>query len=140
MKKTQVLVTEDSTTIRHCLVYILNADPEIEVVGEATNGREAVEMTTRLAPDIITMDVVMPDMDGLEATGHIMQQTPTPILILSAYANSVDMNVVFEAMKAGALDVMAKPTDLCEITSGDWKEMFLFKVKTLASVSPRAIE
>ncbi len=137
MKMTKVLVAEDSTTIRQCLVHLLNEDPEIEVVGEAVNGREAVEMTAKLTPDIITMDVVMPDMDGLEATNYIMEQKPTPILILSAYANSAEMNVVFEAMKAGALDVLAKPTSLCEIIRSDWKDMFLSKVKNLAEITPR---
>jgi len=66
-----------------------------------------------------------------------MEQKPTPILILSAYANSAEMNVVFEAMKAGALDVLAKPTSLCEIIRSDWKDMFLSKVKNLAEITPR---
>ena len=68
MKPFRVLVVEDSLTVRELLVAILNGDPELEVVGEANDGKEAVELTKELKPDVITMDIQMPIMDGFQAT------------------------------------------------------------------------
>jgi two-component system, chemotaxis family, protein-glutamate methylesterase/glutaminase len=133
----RVLVTEDSPTARKLLVHLLDEDSEIQVVGEATNGLQAVEMSARLRPDLITMDVVMPDMDGLEATRRIMAQAPTPILIVTAHADSPRLNVAFEALKAGALDVVAKPAGLGEQENGEWEGELVAKVKALAHVRPR---
>ena len=135
----RVLVVEDSPTVRELLVYLLEEDPEIQVVGQAVDGRQAVEMTAQLQPDLITMDVVMPDMDGLEATQRIMAQHPTPILIVTAHADSAELNVAFEAMKAGALDVLAKPVGLGEEENGDWERELVVKVKALAGVHPRPV-
>jgi two-component system chemotaxis response regulator CheB len=135
----RVLVVEDSPTARALLVYILEEDPVIQVVGQATNGREGVEMVARLRPDLIIMDVVMPDMDGLEATRRIMAQHPTPILIVTAHADSPKLNVVFEAMKAGALDVVNKPVAFDEVENGAWGWDLMDKVKVLAGVRPRPI-
>jgi two-component system chemotaxis response regulator CheB len=83
----RVLVTEDSPTARALLVHILEEDADIQVVGQATDGHQAVEMAARLRPDLITMDVVLLDMDGLEATRRIMARCPVPILIVTAYAD-----------------------------------------------------
>ena len=79
----RVLVAEDSATARALLVQILAADPEIQVVGEAVDGIEAVEMTQRLRPDLVTMDIHMPRLDGLAATKEIMITAPTPIVIIT---------------------------------------------------------
>ncbi len=135
----RVLIVEDSPTARQLLVYLLEEDPEIEVVGQAMNGRRAVEMAAQLQPDLITMDVVMPDMNGLEATRRIMAQRPTPILIVTAHADSPELNVAFEAMKAGALDVVAKPAGLGSEENGDWGQELVSKVKVLAGVHPRPL-
>ena len=135
----RVLVVEDSPTVRQLLVHLLEEDPEIQVVGQAAGGRQAVEMAARLQPDLITMDVVMPDMDGLEATRRIMAQRPTPILIVTAHADSPELNVAFEAMKAGAVDVVAKPAGFGEEENGDWERELVAKVKALASVRPRPV-
>ena len=112
----RVLVVEDSQTVRELLVTLLEQDPDIRVVGQAANGAEAVEMTAELEPDVITMDVVMPDMDGLEATRRIMGERPTPIIFVTAHADSPEFVVVFEAMKAGALEVLGKPANF----DGGW--------------------
>jgi len=110
MKRVRVLVVDDSPTSRLLLVEILRADDEIEVVGQAADGFEAVEMVKRLRPDIVTMDVQMPRLDGFAATKRIMVESPTPILITT----SVDpraLSVSLEAVRMGALAVQAKPGD-----------------------------
>jgi len=105
---TRVLVTEDSAVARTLLVSILSSDPALSVVGQAVNGREAVELTARLRPDVITMDVNMPVMDGVEATRQIMERTPTPIVFVSA-SDPKDVRNSFNALEAGALAVLGKP-------------------------------
>jgi two-component system, chemotaxis family, protein-glutamate methylesterase/glutaminase len=141
MEITRVLIVDDSPTVRLFLKSMLLEDSGMEVVGEACNGREAVEMTTLLQPDLITMDIMMPEMDGLEATRRIMAVRPTPIVIVSAHANSVDLTPVFEAMKAGALEVIAKPHGNSEMANADpaWRENLLAKLKALAGASPRTV-
>jgi two-component system chemotaxis response regulator CheB len=108
VKKIRVVVVDDSPTSRQVLVAILRADDEIEVVGQAADGFAAVEMVKRIHPDIVTMDVHMPKLDGFAATKRIMVEAPTPILITT----SVDprgLSVSLEAVRAGALAVHAKP-------------------------------
>ena len=134
----RVLIVDDSNTIRMMLKELLNADPEIEVVGEAVNGREAIDMTRRLKPDLITMDVAMPVMDGLAATRRIMKENPTPIIVVTAKSNFQEMNVAFEAMEAGALDVVAKPKGF-GLEPSNWETEFLQKVKSLVNVKVKAI-
>ena len=131
----RVLVVEDSPTIRALFVNILDQRTEIEVVGEALNGRQAVEMASRLKPNLITMDVVMPDMDGIEATRQIMSIASTPILIVTAHADSPEMNVVFEAMQAGALDVIQKPDVSDKAQYDDWVNTFIEKIKLLSKIN-----
>jgi two-component system, chemotaxis family, protein-glutamate methylesterase/glutaminase len=108
--RVRVLVVDDSPTTRLLLTSILGSDEEIEVVGQAADGLEAVAMVKRLRPDIVTMDVQMPKLDGFAATKRIMVEAPTPILITT----SVDpraLSVSLEAVRAGALAVQAKPGD-----------------------------
>jgi two-component system, chemotaxis family, protein-glutamate methylesterase/glutaminase len=132
----RVLVVEDSPTWAEKLTLLLESDGEITVVGQATNGRQAVEMATDLRPDLITMDVVMPDVGGLEATRRIMATNPTPIVIITASENEKAFNVVFAAMQAGALDVINK-----SFVDDDeaWQQELLTKVKTLAKVQLRQV-
>lgn len=84
----RILVADDSATSRALLVGLFAGEPDFRVVGEAKNGQEAVEMAEQLAPDLITMDVQMPVMDGLEATKQIMVRSPRPIIIVSSTARS----------------------------------------------------
>lgn len=133
----RVLVVEDSPTWAKKLTLLLESDGEIKVVGQAANGRQAVEMAADLRPDFITMDVVMPDMDGLEATRRILASHPTPIIIITAHENAPELNVVFNAIKAGALDVMSKGA--VEGDDDAWKQELLTKVKTLVNVRPREV-
>ena len=105
----RVLVAEDSATARALLVAIFSAEPDFQVIGEAVTGREAVAMALRLAPDLVTMDVQMPELDGLEATKQIMMYSPRPIVIVSATARVSEVELSLEATRAGALMVLPKP-------------------------------
>lgn len=104
-----VLVVDDSDTARKLLVSIINSAKDMRVIGEAHNGRQAVEMVAKLRPDVVVMDVSMPEMDGMEATQAIMQRTPTPIVIVSSSIEGRETEVAFQAIRLGALTVMNKP-------------------------------
>jgi len=104
----RVLVVDDSPLMCKILTNILNCDSEILVAAVATNGKEAVDLVPRLKPDIITMDIDMPVMDGLEATKQIMAYHPIPILIVSSAVYRAGMEKVFKAISQGALDVIDK--------------------------------
>lgn len=106
----RVLVVDDSPTARGLIVAIFGDDQRFCVVGEATNGAEAIEQVRVLRPDLVSMDVQMPVVDGLEATKEIMRRTPTPIIIVSGTA-STDVSLALNAMQAGALTVLSKPSD-----------------------------
>ncbi|HEY74466.1 MAG: chemotaxis response regulator protein-glutamate methylesterase [Chloroflexi bacterium] len=108
----RVLVVEDSPTVQAILVSMLQDTPGFEVVGRAQNGQDAVRLTARLRPDVITMDIRMPRMNGLEATRQIMSTTPTPIVVITSAVYDKDLNVAFNAIAAGALTVVEKPKGL----------------------------
>lgn len=105
----RVLVAEDSATARALLVQILRSDPEIQVVGEAHDGAEAVALTQRLRPDLVTMDLHMPRLDGLGATKEIMITAPTPILIVTGSTRAREVAASMDVLQVGALDVLVKP-------------------------------
>jgi two-component system chemotaxis response regulator CheB len=94
------------------LSYILSSDPAITVIGVAADGAEAIAMTARLKPDLVTMDIVMPVMDGYEATRKIMEQTPVPIIVVSSSYDPTEISCSFRAIEAGALLVLAKPVGI----------------------------
>jgi two-component system chemotaxis response regulator CheB len=132
MEKTRVLVVEDSLTVRKRLIEILDADPEIELVGEAEDGKEAIELCQRLRPDVITMDMMLPVMTGLAATEYIMAHCPTPILVVSASVNRGELFRTYEALSAGAVDVLEKPNGT--EPDGVWERNFLATVKMVARI------
>ncbi|GIE94748.1 chemotaxis-specific protein-glutamate methyltransferase CheB [Paractinoplanes rishiriensis] len=113
----RVLLVEDSATMRNHLRESLAAEPDLQVVGEATDGGQAVEMVGRLRPDVVTMDMMLPTMSGLVATEHIMAEHPTPILVVSS-ADRQELFSTYNALAAGAVDVMEKPRG--DATDADW--------------------
>jgi two-component system chemotaxis response regulator CheB len=108
-KPIRVLIVEDSPVCRELLVTILQSTPGFQVVGTTHNGVEAVRLARRLAPDLVVMDLHMPEMDGIEATRQIMIETPRPIVMVSASLDKNEREISFNAVKAGALSVMEKP-------------------------------
>lgn len=104
----QVLIVDDSSLMQRALTDLLEQDPAIRVVGTAANGRVAIDMIERLRPQVVIMDVLMPVMDGLATTEHLMAHCPTPILVLTATAQH-DLDIPFKMLGAGALDVVQKP-------------------------------
>lgn len=108
----RVLIVEDSDVVRMLLERIVGADPRLVVVGSVTNGVEALAAVERLAPDVISMDIRMPRMDGFETTRHIMTSRPTPIVVVSASVEAEDLKISMNALRAGALTVVEKPVGL----------------------------
>ncbi len=105
----RVLIVDDSPTARELLAAILNSDPELSVVGVARDGEEAVRRIAELRPDVVTMDIHMPGLDGFESTKQIMVQTPTPIVIVSASTMVGEVATGMRALRAGALTLVKKP-------------------------------
>src|ERR1700674_1765572 len=132
MPKTRVLVVEDSLTVRKRLVEILVSDPEIELVGEAEDGKRAIEICRLCRPDVITMDMMLPVMSGLSATEYIMAHCPTPILVVSASINRGELFKIYESLAAGAVDVLEKPTGT--EADGAWERRFLSTGKRVARI------
>ena len=128
---TRVLVIDDSLTVRKRLIEILERAPGIEVIGEAGDGRRAVELTRQLRPDVVTLDLVLPDMNGLAATEQIMAHAPTPILIVSASFNRGEMFDTYHALAAGAVDVLDKSHDEHDAT---WEDRFVAAVRMVSKI------
>jgi len=130
----RVLVAEDSATVRLLLVSVLSEDPEIEVVGEAASGEETVRLTERLRPDVITMDIHMPGMGGIEATKVIMERKPTPIIIVSSAVRDHDVAMSLQATSYGAVTAISKPDDPQSAAYRDRVEQLIVAVKTMSQV------
>lgn len=107
----RVLLVDDSPSVRAVLRRYFRRTRDIEVVGEAADGEQAVQAVIDLQPHVVVMDLLMPVLDGYEATERIMAVRPTPIVILSSRANRNQMQTAFEAMRRGALEVLPKPED-----------------------------
>lgn len=131
---TKVLVVEDSAVVREFLRDILDSDPGIEVIGTARDGEEAIEAVRIKRPHVVTMDINMPKMNGLEATRRIMETTPTPIVIVSGAWDPEDVATTFRAIEAGALTVIQRPAGLGHPDHETTKARLLRTVKLMAEV------
>lgn len=106
----KILIVDDSPTVRELLTYIFSQDPSLFVTGTAGDGKEAVHLVRKKKPDIITMDIHLPDMDGFMATRTIMENCPTPVVIVSGYVDKKDIASSFKGIEAGALAVVRRPS------------------------------
>src|ERR1700724_2736489 len=132
-KKIRVVIVDDSAFMRKVLQSIIAADPQLEVCGEARDGRDAVTQGEALKPDVITMDINMPHMDGLQATEIIMSSNPRPIVVVSSESRE-GAEVTLKALDLGAIDFVAKPTGGIDLDMNSVKEELCRKLKVAAKV------
>ncbi len=126
----RVLIVDDSAFMRRAIRQMLESDPDIEIVGAARNGREGTEMARRLEPDLITLDIEMPEMDGLTALRHIMRECPTNVLMLSSLTTE-GSHAALTALKLGAADVLAKDMSQVSLSVTNIQEELLTKARAL---------
>src|SRR5277367_7152065 len=132
MAKIRVLIVEDSLTTRKHLAAVLNADPELEVAGEAEDGKQAIELCRSLRPDAITLDMMLPAMSGVAVTEYVMAFCPTPILIVSSSTNRGELYKTYDALAAGAVDVFEKPSG--KDPDGAWERGLIASVKIVSRI------
>ncbi len=137
-RRIRALVVDDSAFMRKMIGDILNSDPEIEVVGYARDGEDAVDKVGSLHPDVVTLDVEMPRLDGLGALSRIMQRTPTPVVMLSAYTDRGRRETIV-ALEHGAVDFITKPSGEISIQLTELRDEILRKVKIAARTRVRRL-
>jgi two-component system, chemotaxis family, protein-glutamate methylesterase/glutaminase len=131
--KVRVLIVDDSAFMRKVLETILISDPQLQVVGHAKDGREAIALAESLKPDVMTMDINMPHMDGLQATAQIMTTNPRPIVIVSSESKDGAASTL-KALELGAIEFIAKPNSAIDLDMQSIREDLLRKVKMAAKV------
>jgi len=120
MKRIRVLVADDSAVFRQLLAAALEQDPEVEVVGVASNGLQVLDLASRLHPDVVTLDLEMPVLDGLSTLQALVRQNPVPVVVLSAHSTA-GAEIALRALELGAVDVEAKP-------AGPWSGLGLWQL------------
>jgi len=134
----RVVIVDDSAFMRRALSQMLSSAPDIQVIGSAANGREGVEMIQRLAPDVVTLDVEMPVMDGLTALQRIMRDCPTQVLMVSSLTTE-GSRAALRALSLGAADFLAKDTSQVSLSITNIQDELIAKVRALgAACRPRA--
>lgn len=136
MSKIKVLVVDDSAFMRRILSDIINSHQDIEVIDTARNGEEALEKIQKLKPDVVTLDVEMPKMDGLNALQNIMDISPVPVLMLSSLTKK-GADETIKALQLGAVDFIAKPSNIFKINVEDMKKHLLDKIIIASKVKFR---
>ena len=129
-QKIRVLIVDDSALVRKLLRDVISGDPDMEVVGTASNGVEAIRAVAELEPDVVTMDIHMPEMDGLTALEYIMRKHPLPVVMLSALAQK-GATATLKALELGAVDFITKPSHYPSAVK-EVREEVVLKVKTAA--------
>ncbi|MCW5211702.1 response regulator [Desulfobulbus sp. TB] len=132
-KKLKVLVVDDATFMTKAISDLLESDSDIEVVGVANNGLEGLEKIKELQPDVITLDIDMPVMDGLQAVRHIMIESPVPIVVLSSLFS--DGSITFEALRLGVVDFVAKPSGAISSDIHTAKQHIVDRIKLASAVN-----
>jgi two-component system, chemotaxis family, protein-glutamate methylesterase/glutaminase len=132
-KKIRVLIVDDSAFMRKVLSSIISADPQLEVAGEAREGRDAVAQADAIKPDVITMDINMPIMDGLQATEAIMSSNPKPIVIVSSESRD-GADITLKALELGAIDFVAKPSSGIDLDMNTVRDELCRKLKMASKV------
>ena len=135
----RVLLVEDSDVAINIYEKMLNSSPHIEVVGKAKDGNQGLDLVQALNPDVICTDLQMPHLNGLDFTKQVMAHHPTPILVLSNSVQKSDIDNIYEVMKAGAVDVMAKPQTALGGNSESMQNELIVKVRVLATKKVKAI-
>jgi two-component system chemotaxis response regulator CheB len=132
-KKFRVLVVDDSAFMRKVLESIFSSDDQLQVIGQAKDGREAIALSESLKPDVITMDLNMPHMDGLQATAQIMTSNPRPIVIVSSESKEGAASTL-KALELGAIEFVTKPTSGIDLDMQSVKDELVRKVRMAAKV------
>jgi two-component system chemotaxis response regulator CheB len=135
-EKIKVLIVDDSPTARQLLKFIIESDAKMEVIGFAEDGKQAIEMLKSTNPDVVTMDIIMPKLDGFEATREIMSVSPIPIIIISSIYSRGDVQKSFKAMEAGALAILEKPKGINDPAFKDNKKVILETIRIMAEIKP----
>jgi two-component system, chemotaxis family, protein-glutamate methylesterase/glutaminase len=138
MKKVRVLIVDDSATIRQLLAQILGSDPEIEVVGQAPEPHTARAMIKDLNPDVLTLDIEMPGMNGLEFLERIMRLRPMPVVMVSTLTER-GAEATLDALAIGAVDYFPKPTSNVTAIMGEAAQELIHKVKTAAAAKVQSV-
>jgi two-component system chemotaxis response regulator CheB len=137
--KTKVLVVDDSLFMRKLISRVIDEDTTLQVVGTAKNGLEAITLTKELKPDVITMDIEMPVMNGLEALIQIMKERPTPVIMLSSLTQEGAAETI-EALQSGAIDFISKPSGSISVDLYKAREEIVSKIKAAAQISPAVLQ
>ncbi len=138
LHKIRVLIVDDSAFMRRVIKQMVETDPEIEVVGTARDGAEGVQMALSLCPDVITMDIEMPRMHGLEATEYIMEKQPTPIIMVSSITKEV-AHATLEALDKGAADYISKNLVSSSVDMFKIQDELIGKIKAVSRKRSRLI-
>jgi two-component system chemotaxis response regulator CheB len=136
MHKVRVLVVDDSAFMRKAISMMLESDPEIEVIGSASNGEDGLQMIGSLKPDVITLDIEMPRMDGLTALRRIMDENPTPVMMISSLTTE-GAEATLEALSLGAVDFIPKQLSFVALDIVKIKAELLAKIKHIARNKPK---
>ncbi len=131
--KINVLVVDDSSLVRKIITDILESDPRINVIGSANNGKTAIYRNNELEPDVITLDIEMPILDGLSALKEIMTTNPKPVIMLSVLTKH-GAEATFRALDLGAVDFVPKPSSVLSLTLDEFGDILISKVKSVCNI------